>query len=543
MRNPLAYSLADALPEQFKVDYPKFYDLLYKFYLWLDSDDNYLVALSSMRDYLEVNNEEEFYIDLILAELGWDNSLEVKIPKKLLVATLRDFYLSRGTLWSYQYLFRVIYGKEISIDYSRNKLFKPSASTYSRDLWILTTATSFGTEAFRRISDPTAINNRIIFGAISKVKMNGSDVISTFLDGKRYLMIAVNDNYSSFTPNERVTISYDTWTITERIYNVITFNVTSPGHGYKSGDIVQVLPDEAITVTGSAKVKDVLSGSVTRVEIVDGGIGYTVGDLIRVIGDAGGKGFAASVSSVNEYGTITGVLLWSGGHNYSSVPNIEAVGSGSSAILTATSTNIGGIKSIEITEPFWGSKDTERIINVVSSSGTGAVITLSENNCINTANSSFKDSTSFLGINGILHDSWYWQEFSYQLISSVNKDEYNKLVQDLVHPVGTVCHAIYEKETFPVLNLKLIPSGSFENPNNIVVPVDTKISYETSIYLDISRETTSSATIGTLNTIDPFKFEDSFVEPITSLLTMTISDIPSVKLNWALPVEITQNTI
>lgn len=546
MRNPIAFNLVDNVPVQLRADYPKFFELLRKFYLWLDSGDNYLVPLTSLRENMEVNLENSPYIDAILSELGWDNSLDIKISKKLLVATLRDFYLSRGTEWSYQYLFKIIYNEDVSFDYSKNKLFRTSNSVYSKDFWILASSTSFGTEAFRRISDPLVNNNRIITGKISRTAMNGSEVIATFLDSERFLKIMVNDNLSSFTPNEEITISLDDWKITEKIYNSITFSITSPGVGYQVGDPVKLSPSNAVVVPGKARVRSVLTGSIDKITIVDGGVGYTAGTLIKAAENTGGVGFIAAIYAVDSStGGITSVIIWSPGAGYSKIPALEIQSTvGSGAILVATSSTIGGIESVEITEPFWGTTNTAKTVVVESATGTGAVIRCIENSCISSTSSSFKDSSGFLGVNGVLTDDWYWQEHSYQLKSSLNRSQYDKLIRDHVHPIGTVCHSIYQKETHPDLNLKLVPSKSLERPQTIFVPVDTELLYKINTYLDISRSVSISKTlIGTLNTIDPFKFENSFAVPIAEVLPLEFSTTFSVRFNWALPVQITQSAI
>lgn len=547
MRNPIAFGLADNLPAQFKADYPKFHSLLYKFYTWLDTEDNFLWALTSLADYLEVNNETDYYSDLILSELGWDNSLDIKISKKLLVSTLRDFYLSRGTFWSYKYLFRVLFGETVELSYPREKLFKPSSSVYSRDHWILTTASSFGSDSFNTITDQRITTTRIITGVTSKAKTNCNVVTPTLLAGNLYLLILINDANAKFTSNEYVDIQYGSIFIRERIYNSVSFSIITPGHGYNEGDVVSVSPKSGFSVIGEARVKSTKSGSISGITIVSGGVDYAVGDIIQGGLDKTGSGFLATVKNIDSStGAITNVKIWSEGYFYSKIPPLSIKSKyGRNAVLQGISTSVGGIDSIEITESFWGSTGNP-IATIISSTGTGAVIKVNSSESINSSASTHKDSQGFLGINSILHDSWYWQEYSYEIKSAVNRNRFDKVLLEYVHPVGTVCHSVYEKITTPTLNLLLEPEVTFiRNSPSILTHVDSTFSFDSTIVLEalFERPLRSDTLIGTINSIDPFKFDSQFIAPISFVNQCRMDEIHTVRLNLALPAEITQEPI
>ena len=49
-----------------------------------------------------------------------------------------------------------------------------------------------------------------------------------------------------------------------------------------------------------------------------------------------------------------------------------------------------------------------------------------------------KQNTGTLGVNGVITDSYYYQQFSYRINSAISKAEYAHKVKREHHPVGTV---------------------------------------------------------------------------------------------------------
>lgn len=50
-----------------------------------------------------------------------------------IIKSIKDFYLSKGTKNALEYLFKVVFGENISISYPKEEIFKPSAATWSVD--------------------------------------------------------------------------------------------------------------------------------------------------------------------------------------------------------------------------------------------------------------------------------------------------------------------------------------------------------------------------------------------------------------------------
>lgn len=57
------------------------------------------------------------------------NSLNLKN----ILSSIKDFYSSKGTVYSISYLFKLLYGSDIDVTYPKDQIIKPSASTWSID--------------------------------------------------------------------------------------------------------------------------------------------------------------------------------------------------------------------------------------------------------------------------------------------------------------------------------------------------------------------------------------------------------------------------
>lgn len=50
-----------------------------------------------------------------------------------ILSTIKDFYASKGTIYSVKYLFKLLYGTSVEVTYPKDQIIKPSASTWSID--------------------------------------------------------------------------------------------------------------------------------------------------------------------------------------------------------------------------------------------------------------------------------------------------------------------------------------------------------------------------------------------------------------------------
>jgi hypothetical protein len=142
-------------------------------------------------------------------------------------------------------------------------------------------------------------------------------------------------------------------------------------------------------------------------------------------------------------GEITKVRIYSSGYKFNAIPALVVESSGGTgANITAGSTSIGQIETIEYTEPFVDTTGTPVVS--VDGSGTGATFTVSTDQIIYDDQPFHKTFEGMLGVNSTVIDSHYWQQFSYIVRSSLARAEYDNIVDEWLHPAGFVRFAIYD---------------------------------------------------------------------------------------------------
>ncbi|AXF41237.1 virion structural protein [Cyanophage S-TIM4] len=76
-----------------------------------------------------------------------------KIDVRTAIKTIKDFYTAKGTSFSISYLFKLLYGEQVSITYPKDQIIKPSAATWSIDTILRATLVS---------GDPTNIRDGLL---------------------------------------------------------------------------------------------------------------------------------------------------------------------------------------------------------------------------------------------------------------------------------------------------------------------------------------------------------------------------------------------
>lgn len=540
MRNPIAPLLADRIPLFIKEDYPKFHTLIKSFYDWLETDNNFLHVTTGFLESQEANSEIDGYIDTILSDMGWNYSGELAVNKKFIVNTLRDFYLSKGSSNSFVYLFRALFGEEVFISYPRDRVFSASSAAYSKDLWIMVSSNSFGTEAYNEIVSGTSTLWVTVTGIKSKTSLNANKINPIVIDGVQYIGVMVNDIGLGFSPFETVRISSGSASILETIYNCVTLVIESAGKAYSPGDSIEITN---ASINGKAIVKTVHRGSISRINMINGGTGYAIGD--QILADTStGHSFYALVSSVDENGVIKKIDIHSTGYEYSKIPLVYILSeSGSGAELVLESDTIGGIKTIEVIDQFWGI-GSPSIATVKSANGSGAIILVNDTKCISNDTATFKNTKGFTEINCVLHDSNYFQTYSYELRSRVSRSRYKSIIDEYTHPSGTICYSVYDNES--VIDAPATFPGTITITKVIKFDLDwCNAPFASPLWMDITGYVEIpevNAHLFTLSNLDRIKFADNFETPISSVLDMKINN-QLRKVYFALPADLTQETI
>lgn len=265
----------------------------------------------------------------------------------------------------------------------------------------------------------SALVSPILMGSITNIiKLDG---------GKNYdpnyteIIFGSPDSSQAWAQKPSCVVSYRNGKINPVLIN--------PGYGY---DIVPAF--SLINATSGTNFSLTLDVEDKKVKITDFSAGENYIDGISIV-----------IDEPNETGKIEYIDVINPGYDFENFDNIDlSIDSeyGTGAQLYFKSNTIGKIGKIVETESYWIYNTGEnqdltfnwKIKNTAEEES--AVISILRSSCINREKRNFENNRGFLEINAFLHDSYFYQQFSY-LVNSEYPSKFSKdIIEDLLHPVG-----------------------------------------------------------------------------------------------------------
>ncbi|MFM1840345.1 MAG: Caulobacter phage Cr30, partial [Bacteroidota bacterium] len=128
--------ILEQVPEFIRDEYPKFISFLEAYYEFLEekqgTEKNDLItkakSIGNVSDVdLSLDDFEEQFYEKFASLLPKD----VEVRKEILFKNLNRLYLSKGSIESYKFLFRLLFDEEVQIIEPKNEVLKPSSSVWS----------------------------------------------------------------------------------------------------------------------------------------------------------------------------------------------------------------------------------------------------------------------------------------------------------------------------------------------------------------------------------------------------------------------------
>ena len=147
--------------------------------------------------------------------------------------------------------------------------------------------------------------------------------------------------------------------------------------------------------------------------------------------------FTAPTSQLVLQGPITAVTLINGGYLFSTVPTVTvSTSTGSSAVIVAVGTNVGGVSTVSITNFGSNYTATPTVAFPAKSSplvtATGTVTTGPKGTMVGR----WTNADGFLNDIKKIQDSYYWQMYAYELQVGQSFDTYRYATKRQLHPAG-----------------------------------------------------------------------------------------------------------
>jgi hypothetical protein len=373
--------VAKQLPEFVRDNYPTFVAFVEAYYEFLDANE---VDLRKTKD---IDLTLDDFIQYFKKELAHNYPANVDNPR-FLMKHIRDQYLAKGSEASYRLLFRLLYGKEINMDYPGKSMLRVSDGRWKQDVSVFVRVEAGNTaevvgksvdvqtsrKLYRTELNPTTQK-------LTKVSVNIESAV--LLDANENLWEVFLDRnfYGDINPGD--VIKYGS------IYQAVVLPVSSKlkiqnkGQGFKPGMVFQVSSGKGTPIWFKVTSID-SNGGLNNIDIIKFGLHYDTDFSITTLPSSAvktTKKIERQISSITyskTKGTIGAINVIEGGYGYTQVPEVVVGGNGSGA--TAHAVLVGGVVTeIIIDDP--GEGYTTAFVNIipqigdVGSGASGEVIT------------------------------------------------------------------------------------------------------------------------------------------------------------------------
>ena len=418
------------LPDFVKQDHATFVAFLEAYYEYMEQTGKPYEIIGNFKNYFNIDKTVDSFLQYFKKQFGKDvpEAIFANANKPQTLKHLRDFYRSKGSEKSFQFLFRLLYKEEIEFYYPSVDMLRVSDGRYTKDK-ILRCIDTSGTSAIFDLMGATITGGTST--ATGVVELVLKEMIGTFEVSTIYLSKVVG----TFQRAETITDGTNTFILDGMITD---YTITNAGNGYASSTNVPISGGGSGAAGAQFLIDTLTTGSVTTATIVSGGTGYTVGDKLTINNtgklEIDGRTCSVLVKTVNS-GVITAVELEHNGSGYKTVPTITGGGTGTGANITLSGVGIGGVKTLKLINGgfHYRSVPTLNFSGIGDGTATGTVVI-----------SGYEDeaNTRWIGDDGqisaanYIQDSKYYQAFSYEIKSGNTIDKWREYVKRLIHPSG-----------------------------------------------------------------------------------------------------------
>ena len=339
---------------------PKFVSFLKAYYEFLEQSGNVVTTGRSLIEYQDIDRTIDSFLDYFRKEFMLNIPKDVLADQRLLTKHIRQFYRTRGSEFSYRFLFRALFNKEIDLYYPGDYILRASDGRWAKET-LLRVGRPFS-------ALPTVFEGRNLIGLTSGARAKVQGVSQVNVLGIDLYELIIENVVGLFENDEIVQDNLgNTARIQSQFGSIVKAGVLDGGAYHTAGDNITITSGVAIA-TGRV-VSTAPTGGAITFRITRGGSGYRLGNtsIINVIGGSG-NGASAIVSSLSNTSTLslnndligsvrnvvlsTGATFASLGTNSTALSANLAVANISSQLATAlnfTNSIVGSINSITLT--------------------------------------------------------------------------------------------------------------------------------------------------------------------------------------------------
>jgi len=274
----------DQVPEFIRDENENFTAFLKAYYEWYE--DVY-IPQNSIEDIRDVDETIDQFVQYFKSEIMSPIPQAVLSDKRFLAKQIKQLYLTKGTVDSYKFLFRILFNEDSELYFPKVDMLRVSDGKWDEkpilrievtqgepsDLIGLTINQAIpvagGTTLRSSARVENVIQTRIAATQVTDLVLANESIKGNILaetDDRTYEVTATTSNGSVIRGN---------------VLSILKgFTIKNGGSYYKIGDLVDVSDSGQNNTTARAEVAEIGTGSVDKITIASGGSGYEVGDEV-----------------------------------------------------------------------------------------------------------------------------------------------------------------------------------------------------------------------------------------------------------------------
>lgn len=283
-------------------DHPNFIKFVEAYYQYLEQEGKTIERAKGFRSALDIDRTIDLYADKLYSQFLSLLPDNVIADKNLILKHVKDFYRSRGTEKSIEFLMSILYDLDTNFYYPKRDILKASDGKWFKEKSLKVFDVQLNNVADNNIYTAKKFTEREIRGQTSNASATVENVDVYYENGALIKELKISSQTRDFIAGEKIFATYEE----EGNFNYISANVFSgiiasvnilnSGNSYILGTQV---PIESNTGSGGVVIISSISvGSLKLISVTDGGAGFQNSNIILVTG-GGGSGANADVSSVN----------------------------------------------------------------------------------------------------------------------------------------------------------------------------------------------------------------------------------------------------
>lgn len=430
----LSSLVASQVPEFVRSDYQSFVAFLEAYYEYLETTQQNLEDLRDLDKTLD--SFIRYFKDELASKLPYST-----VDQRFLMEHIKEHYGAKGSESSYKLLFRILFGKEVSIDYPAKQMLRASDGKWNQDVSIFCKILSGNpNDPIGKIVDVVTPNKiiRVLVDRhqyveieVDRVVKVSDNVYEYFIDRRFFGNISVGDRIRYRDDIKGIYFTAEIMATTS------TLEVQKKGAGFKVGDLYNIKNFDGYgSIMKIVRVDS--GGGILQAQLIKYGIGYTT-DFTTTISSKGGQDAGSTAGTTIQridVPQVDGSILT----NISIVDRMDGFAE-SGTINTAdywSSTYADGAYAGLVMREFGISNVDAAAVTIEPAIIKCSLGPLAKYPGYYVNNDGFLDDAIFI------QDSRYYQAYSYVVKIDEALDSYKTAVKNLIHPAGMAIFGEYD---------------------------------------------------------------------------------------------------